>query len=44
MSYHHLHSLFEGESSFLYINDENINLDMFEMVINTNELVKELVN
>lgn len=43
-SYHHLHPLSKVESSFLYINDENINLDMSEMVVNTNELVKELVN
>jgi hypothetical protein len=43
-SYHHLHPLSEVESPFLYINDENINLYMFEMVVNTNELVKELVN
>ncbi len=43
-SYHHLHPLSKVESPFLYINDENINLDMFEMVVNTSELVKELVN
>jgi hypothetical protein len=42
-SYHHLHPLSEVESSLLYIN-ENINLDMFEMIVNINELVKELVN
>jgi hypothetical protein len=42
-SYYHLHPLLEVESSFLYITNENINLDMFDMVVNTNELLKELV-
>jgi len=43
-SHHHLHSLSKIESSFVNKSNENISLDIFEMVTNTNELTKELVN
>jgi hypothetical protein len=43
-SYHHLHPLFEVESSLVYKIDENKSLDIFEMVANTNELAQKLVN
>jgi hypothetical protein len=39
--YHHLHPLFEVESSYVYKIDEYNNLDIFEMVVNINELAKE---
>jgi hypothetical protein len=42
--YHHLHPLFEVESSYVYKIDEYNNLDIFEMVVNINELAKELVD
>jgi hypothetical protein len=43
MLVHHLHPLFEVESSLVYKIDENKSLDIFEMVANTNELAKKLV-
>jgi hypothetical protein len=43
-SYHHLHPFFEVERSLAYKIDENKSLDIFEMVANTNELAKKLVN
>jgi hypothetical protein len=42
--YRHLHPLFEVESSYVYKIDEYNNLDIFEVVVNINELAKELVN
>jgi len=42
--YHHLYPLFEAKSSLIYIIDENMYLNIFEMVTNINELAKELVN
>jgi hypothetical protein len=42
--YYHLHPLFEVESSYVYKIDEYNNLDSFEMVLNINQLAKELVN
>jgi hypothetical protein len=43
--YHHLHSLSQIESFFFVDNiDENNNLNVFEIVASTSELVKELVN
>jgi hypothetical protein len=43
-SYHRLHPLSNIESSFFNkLNEEN-NLDIFEMVIGTNELTKEPIN
>ncbi len=35
--YHHLHPLFEVESSFVDKNYEDTSLDVFEMVVSTNE-------
>jgi hypothetical protein len=32
-SYHHLHSLLQGEHSFPNRNEEDCNLDIFEMVV-----------
>jgi len=40
----HLHPLSKVENSFDYRIDKDNNLDIFEMVANTNELAKELVN
>jgi len=42
--YHHLCPLSKVENSFAYKSDENNNLDIFEMVTNTNEHVKEFLN
>jgi hypothetical protein len=42
--YHHLHPLSKIESSFVNKFNEDNSLDIFEMVIGTNELTKELVN
>jgi len=41
--YHHLHLLFENATIKQGV-DENFNLDIFEMIINTNELINELAN
>jgi hypothetical protein len=41
--YHHLHPLFEVESSFVEKNYEDTSLDIFEMVVSTNEPTRELV-
>lgn len=41
--YHHLNPLFEVETSYVYKIDEYNNLDIFEMVVNINELAKELL-
>jgi len=43
-SYHHLHPLSKIESSFVNKSNEDNSLDIFEMVIGTNELIKEPVN
>ncbi len=43
-SYHHLHPLFEVQSPFVHRIDEVNNFNIFEMVVNTNDLTKELVN
>jgi len=43
-SYYHLHPLFNIESSLAYKIDEHRNLNMFEMMVTTNKLAKELVN
>jgi hypothetical protein len=40
----HLHPLSKIENSFDYKIDKDNSLDIFEMVANTNELAKELVN
>jgi hypothetical protein len=42
--YHHLHPLFEVKSFFVYRIDEDNNLDIFEMEVNTNEFEKEVVS
>jgi hypothetical protein len=42
--YHHLHPLLKFESSFANIKEKYYNLDIFEMIININECMKELVN
>jgi hypothetical protein len=42
--YHHSYPLFEAKNSLIYIIDENMYLNIFEMVANINELAKELVN
>jgi len=42
--HHHLYPLFEAKSSLIYIIDENMYLNIFEMLANINELAKELVN
>jgi hypothetical protein len=41
--YHHLHPLFEVESSFVDKNYEDTSLDIFEMVVSTSEPSTELV-
>ncbi len=41
--YHHLHPLFENIVVDQCV-DENCSLDIFELIINTNELAKELIN
>ncbi len=41
--YHHLHMLSKN-TVVDQCADENCNLDIFELIINTNELAKELVN
>ncbi len=43
-SYHHLHPLSKGEILFPNINEEDCNLDNFEMMMDISELAKELVN
>jgi hypothetical protein len=43
-SYHHLHPLSKVESSFVNIREKYYSLDIFEMIININECMKELVN
>jgi hypothetical protein len=43
-SYHHLHALPQTKSSFTTTFYEDNNLDIFEMVVGTNESTKELVN
>jgi two-component SAPR family response regulator len=43
-SYHHLHSLLQGEDSFPNRNEEDYNLNIFEMVINSNKPLKKLVS
>jgi len=43
-SYHHLHPLFEVERPFVHRIDEVNNFNIFEMVVNTSDLTKELVN
>ncbi len=43
-SYHHLHPLFEVQSPFVRRIDEVNNFNNFEMVANTSDLTKELVN
>jgi hypothetical protein len=40
----HLHPLSKVENSFDYRIDKDNRLDIFEMVANTSELAKELVN
>ncbi len=42
--YHHLHPLFVGESSFACKIDEDMNFEIFEMVVSTSKLVKEFIN
>jgi hypothetical protein len=42
-SYHHLHPLSEVESSFVHKIDEDGNLDIFEIVVSTSLLTKELL-
>jgi len=43
--YHHLHSLIDNGSAFTKEKVvENCNLDIFEMITNTSELAKELIN
>jgi hypothetical protein len=44
MYYHHLHPLYETESSLTYKIDEDRNLDIFGMVANVNKPTKDLVN
>jgi hypothetical protein len=43
-SYHRLHPLFKVESSFVHKIYEDISLNIFEMVVNTSELTKELID
>jgi len=43
-SYHRLHPLSKVESSFVNIREKYYSLDIFEMIININECMKELVN
>ncbi len=40
--YHHLHPLSKVKSSFVYKIDKDNNLEIVEMVINTNEPIKFL--
>ncbi len=42
-SYHHLHPLLKAKSYFVYKNDENKNLDIFEMVAINSELHHKLL-
>ncbi len=42
--YHHLHPLSRAKSSLVCKIDENMNLDIFEMVVGISELVKEFIN
>jgi hypothetical protein len=42
--YCHLHPLSRAKSSLACKFDENMNLDVFEMVVGINELVKEFIN
>jgi hypothetical protein len=42
--YHHLHSLYEVESSLVYKIDEDRSLDIFGMAANVNIPTKDLVN
>jgi hypothetical protein len=42
--YHHLHPCFKIESSFVNNFNEDNSLDIFDMVTNTNELIKKLLN
>jgi hypothetical protein len=43
-SYHHLHPLPKAKSYFVYKNDEDNNLDIFEMVAVNNELSSQTSN
>jgi hypothetical protein len=43
-SYHHLHPLSKIESSFVNKSNEDNSLDIFEMVISTDDLTKEPIN
>ncbi len=43
-SYHHLHPLFKVQSPFVHRIDEVNNFKFFEMVVNTSDLTKELIN
>jgi len=43
-SYHHLHPLFKIENSFVNNSNEDNSLDIFDMVISTNELIKKPFN
>lgn len=42
--YHHLHPLHETKSSFAITDDEDDNLDIFEMVAGIKELANKLMN
>jgi hypothetical protein len=42
--YHHLHPLSKVDSSFVDKFNKDTDLDIFEMVVNTNELMKELIS
>jgi hypothetical protein len=43
--YHHLHHVVDCEiESIDHKSYENCNLNIFEMIVNTSELIKELVN
>ncbi len=42
--YYHLYPLLKVENSFVNKDDEDCNLEVLEMVLITNEHVKELVN
>jgi hypothetical protein len=41
-SYNHFHQLFKAKSFFISKNDEDSNLNIFEMVFNISEPTKEL--
>jgi len=43
-SYHHLQALPQTKNSFVNKSDENNNLNIFEMVVNINELVMNLLH